>query len=121
MLMLSFGTLEVPSIAAAVDRLSISGGEIFVAAGTYQGLIVISKPLVRLICNATEKAIIKGQVGASKSQGHLLGTQNNSIPDIRTPEWDPLFTKLPGDLPRVRRRRPPQRLRAGCLVRWRRH
>ncbi|CAE7948434.1 dnajc21 [Symbiodinium sp. KB8] len=53
---------EVASIAAAVDRLSIGGGEIFVAGGTYHGLIVISKPLVRLVCKSADKAIIKGQV-----------------------------------------------------------
>ena len=53
---------EVASIAAAVDRLSISGGEIFVAGGTYHGLIVISKPLVRLVCKSADKAVIKGQV-----------------------------------------------------------
>ena len=53
---------EVPSIAAAVDRLSISGGEILVAAGTYHGLIVISKPLVRIICKSPDKAVIRGQV-----------------------------------------------------------
>ena len=53
---------EVASIAAAVDRLSIGGGEIFVAGGTYHGLIVISKPLVRLVCKSADKAVIKGQV-----------------------------------------------------------
>ena len=53
---------EVPSIAAAVDRLSVSGGEILVAEGTYTGLIVISKPLVRVICTSPKKAIIQGQV-----------------------------------------------------------
>jgi len=53
---------DVSTIAAAVDRLSAAGGVIEVAAGTYDGLVVVSKPLVKLICKSAEKAVIRGQV-----------------------------------------------------------
>eukprot|EP00438_Fugacium_kawagutii_P009502 Skav207980 [mRNA] locus=scaffold4447:10599:14525:- [translate_table: standard] len=53
---------DVSSIAAAVDRLSAAGGVIEVAPGTYEGLVVVSKPLVKLICKSAQKAVIRGQV-----------------------------------------------------------
>lgn len=52
---------DVSTIAAAVDRLSAAGGVIEVASGTYDGLVVVSKPLVKLVCKAA-KAVIRGQV-----------------------------------------------------------
>lgn len=53
---------DVSSIAAAVDRLSAAGGVIEVAPGTYEGLVVVSKPLVKLICKSAQQAVIRGQV-----------------------------------------------------------
>ena len=53
---------DVSTIAAAVDRLSAAGGVIEVAPGIYDDLVVVSKPLVKLICKSAEKAVIRGQV-----------------------------------------------------------
>ncbi|CAJ1364202.1 unnamed protein product [Effrenium voratum] len=51
---------EVATIAAAVDRLSAKGGLISVAKGTYEGLVVVSKPFVRLVGEVG--AVLRGQV-----------------------------------------------------------
>ena len=51
---------EVTSLAAAVDQLSAEGGSILVQGGVYEGLVVVSKPRVRIHC--TERALLRGQV-----------------------------------------------------------
>eukprot|EP00930_Biecheleria_cincta_P089253 TRINITY_DN78533_c0_g1_i1.p1 TRINITY_DN78533_c0_g1~~TRINITY_DN78533_c0_g1_i1.p1 ORF type:complete len:256 (+),score=46.73 TRINITY_DN78533_c0_g1_i1:43-810(+) len=55
---------DVENIAAAVDQLSVTGGTIHVSAGCYHGLIVVSKPFVKIICTnqQSEKAVVKGQI-----------------------------------------------------------
>lgn len=55
---------DVSSIAAAVDQLPVSGGTIYVASGVYDGIVVVSKPFVNIVCIAelSERAIIRGQV-----------------------------------------------------------
>lgn len=55
---------DAPSVAAAVDCLPVNGGTIWVQPGKYVGLVVISKPFVKIIgCGADPKQVeIKGQV-----------------------------------------------------------
>lgn len=55
---------DAPTIAAAVDLLSVSGGIISVEPGTYAGLIVVSKPFVTIRCSGpkSREVIVVGQV-----------------------------------------------------------
>eukprot|EP00401_Gymnodinium_catenatum_P040139 CAMPEP_0117518752 /NCGR_PEP_ID=MMETSP0784-20121206/32297_1 /TAXON_ID=39447 /ORGANISM="" /LENGTH=437 /DNA_ID=CAMNT_0005314689 /DNA_START=79 /DNA_END=1389 /DNA_ORIENTATION=+ len=55
---------DAPSIAAAIDLLPVSGGTIHVSPGTYDGMLVVAKPFVNIVCSAAaaHRAIVTGQI-----------------------------------------------------------
>lgn len=84
---------DVTTIAAAVDRLSVTGGVIEVSSGTFDGLIVVSKPMVKIIC--TGQAIIRGQVvfrecatGAQIKNFRIQASSNGGAIDLKSVRGD---------------------------------
>lgn len=84
---------EVSSLGAAVDQLCAEGGTIEVAGGCYEGLVVVSKPRVRIHC--TERAVLRGRVvfrecatGSELRNLEVRGACNGGAVDLKGVKGD---------------------------------
>ena len=86
---------DVSNIGAAVDRLSVTGGVIEVSSGTYDGLVVVSKPMVKIICKGPSKAVLRGQMvfrecaaGAEVKNLCIQASSNGGAVDLKSVRGD---------------------------------